>query len=67
MYLGPGKALMDEEGHTFPRGLEMPICTDTAAKLAQPPYAGSFSVLEPEADGSFETCRPGEPCAPGCC
>lgn len=67
VYLGPGKALVDEEGHTFPRGLEMPICTDTAAKLARPPYAGSFSVLEPQADGSFETCGPGEPCAPGCC
>ena len=34
VYLGPGKALLDEEGHTFPRGLEVEICTDTAAKLS---------------------------------
>lgn len=70
VYLGPGKAFVDEEGHTFPRGLEVEICTDTAAKLSHPPYAGSFNVLEPEHDGSLEAgtrCAPGESCAPGCC
>ncbi|MEX1243770.1 MAG: methyltransferase domain-containing protein [Thermoanaerobaculia bacterium] len=71
VYLGPGKAFLDEEGHTFPRGLEVEICTDTAAKLSQSPYAGSFNVLEPEADGSLDAsakgCGPGESCAPGCC
>lgn len=70
VYLGPGKAFVDEEGHTFPRGLEVEVCTDTAAKLAQLPYAGTFQVLAPEGDGSLESaerCGPGEPCAPGCC
>ncbi|MGH9365963.1 MAG: methyltransferase domain-containing protein, partial [Thermoanaerobaculia bacterium] len=70
VYLGPGKALVDEEGHTFPRGLEVEICTDTAAKLAHPPYAGSFNVLEPDGDRALESaarCGPGESCAPGCC
>ncbi len=70
VYLGPGKAFVDEEGHTFPRGLAVEVCTDTAAKLSHPPYAGAFSVIEPEADGSLEGggCRgPGESCAPGCC
>ena len=64
VYLGPAKALLDEEGHTFPRGLEVQVCTDTAAKLSRPPYAGSFNVLEPEQDGSLAA---GETCAPGCC
>lgn len=61
VYLGPGKAFVDEEGHTFPRGLEVEVCTDTASKFSHPPYAGSFNVLEPENDGSFDSC------APGCC
>ncbi len=70
VYLGPGKAFVDEEGHTFPRGLEVEICTDTAAKLAREPYSGAFNVLEPQGDGSLESserCGPGETCAPGCC
>ncbi len=70
VYLGPGKAFVDEEGHTFPRGLEVEVCTDTAAKLSRIPYAGVFNVLEPRGDGSLEAaerCGPGEPCAPGCC
>ncbi len=69
VYLGPGKAFLDEEGHTFPRGLEVAICTDTAEKLSRAPYAGSFRVLESEGDGSLEAggqCGPGES-APGCC
>jgi SAM-dependent methyltransferase len=70
VYLGPGKAFVDEEGHTFPRGLEVVVCTDTASKLSHAPYAGSFNVLEPEQSGDLQngaTCAPGEPCAPGCC
>jgi SAM-dependent methyltransferase len=70
VYLGPAKAFVDEEGHTFPRGLEVEICTDTAAKLSHLPYAGAFNVLEPEGAGDLESaarCAPGDPCAPGCC
>ncbi|HSS44436.1 MAG TPA: methyltransferase domain-containing protein [Thermoanaerobaculia bacterium] len=69
-YLGPGKAFVDEEGHTFPRGLAVEVCTDTAAKLAHPPYAGAFNVIEPEGDGSFQgggSRGPDEGCARGCC
>jgi len=70
VYLGPAKAFLDEEGHTFPRGLEVQVCTDTAAKLSHPPYAASFNVLEPARDGSLEAApgsASGEACAPGCC
>jgi len=67
VYFGPGKALVDEEGHTFPRGLEVEICTDTAAKLSHAPYAGSFHVIEP--DGSADFAVGGVSCDPskGCC
>jgi MoaA/NifB/PqqE/SkfB family radical SAM enzyme/SAM-dependent methyltransferase len=70
VYLGPGKAFVDEEGHTFPRGFEVEVCTDTVAKLSHAPYAGTFNVIEPEGDGELKAsvgCAPGEPCAPGCC
>jgi hypothetical protein len=53
VYLGPGKAFVDEEGHTFPRGLEVEVCTDTASKLSRPPYGGSFHVIEPEEGAGF--------------
>jgi radical SAM protein with 4Fe4S-binding SPASM domain len=67
-YLGPMKAVVDEEGHLFPRGVPVEVCTDTAAKLRGGPYASSFAV----ADGldsraaiasSEESCAPGS----GCC
>jgi len=45
-YLGPMKATVDEEGHLFPRGVPVEVCTDTAAKLRAAPYAGSFAVVD---------------------
>ncbi|MBI3312473.1 MAG: methyltransferase domain-containing protein [Candidatus Omnitrophica bacterium] len=50
IYRGPHKAVLDEEGHLFPRNVAIMVCTDTASKLSQPPYAGSFTIVEP--DGS---------------
>jgi hypothetical protein len=46
VYLGPLKAALDEEGHLFPRGTPVEVCTDTAAKLSHPPYAGSFAIVD---------------------
>ena len=46
IYLGPLKAAVDEEGHLFPRGTPVEVCTDTASKLSNPPYAGSFALVE---------------------
>ncbi|HVS31109.1 MAG TPA: methyltransferase domain-containing protein, partial [Thermoanaerobaculia bacterium] len=34
IYLGPGKAFVDEEGHQFPRNEPYEVCTDTVAKLS---------------------------------
>jgi MoaA/NifB/PqqE/SkfB family radical SAM enzyme/SAM-dependent methyltransferase len=48
VYLGPGKALVDEEGHLFPRNEAVEVCTDTAAKLSSISYAGQFRLVEPE-------------------
>lgn len=68
VYLGPFKAVMDEEGHLFPRGIPVEVCTDTAAKLARAPYGGAFLLLEQpdgEANATSESpscCGPGETC-----
>lgn len=43
-YLGPFKGIADEEGHWFPRNVAVEVCTDTAAKLAYPPYKGMFQL-----------------------
>lgn len=47
IYQGPAKAIVDEEGHWFPRGVAVEVCTDTAAKLQKAPYAGMFVVTDP--------------------
>ncbi len=63
VYLGPGKALVDEEGHLFPRNEPYEVCSDTAARLSRPPYQGMFVVLEPGEDRvSYACCSPGAAC-----
>jgi SAM-dependent methyltransferase len=63
VYLGPGKAMVDEEGHLFPRNVPYEICTDTVAKLSNPPYRGQFAILEPGEERAGYAC-----CGPeGCC
>lgn len=63
VYLGPGKAMVDEEGHMFPRNVPYEICTDTVAKLSNPPYRGQFAILEPGEERAGYAC-----CGPeGCC
>ncbi len=63
VYLGPGKAFMDEEGHLFPRNEPYEVCTDTVAKLSRPPYDAMFAVLAPGDDTASYAC-----CGPdGCC
>lgn len=63
VYLGPAKAFIDEEGHQFPRNEPYEICTDTVAKLSNPPYKGMFAILEPGEERAGYAC-----CGPeGCC
>ncbi|MBI3358579.1 MAG: methyltransferase domain-containing protein [Nitrospirae bacterium] len=65
-YLGPLKAVSDDEGHWFPRNTPVTICTDTAEKLSHPPYAGLFTVIGVDQAGreiSENGCDP----AQGCC
>lgn len=48
VYLGPGRSLTDDDGHTYLRGEVVEVCADTAAKLLAAPYAGMFAVSDPE-------------------
>jgi radical SAM protein with 4Fe4S-binding SPASM domain len=62
VYQGPWTAVHDEEGHLFPRGQAVDVCTDTVAKLRHAPYAGAFVILDPDADAPEAYS-----CGPGCC
>ena len=64
VYLGPGKAFIDEEGHFFPRNEPYEVCTDTVAKLSAAPYRDMFAILEPGEERAGYAC-----CGPegGCC
>jgi SAM-dependent methyltransferase len=62
VYLGPGKAFVDEEGHQFPRNEPYEVCTDTVAKLCRPPYRDFFAVLEPGEERAGYACCEGETC-----
>lgn len=68
VYLGPMKATIDEEGHLFPRGVPVEVCTDTAAKLSALPYAGAFAIVD-GTPSSYAAGEDGACCAPGsgCC
>jgi radical SAM protein with 4Fe4S-binding SPASM domain len=68
VYLGPMKSVVDEEGHLFPRGVPVEVCTDTATKLSAAPYAGSFAVVDgPASTAGFSA--GGDNCGPDgtCC
>jgi len=62
IYLGPLKAIIDEEGHIFPRNEAVEICTDTARKLSKPPYQGMFIITDPQRtlDENFSCCNGSE-------
>ena len=69
VYLGPQKAVVDEEGHLFPRGEAVEVCTDTAAKLSHAPYAGSFVIVDGPTGSHDVTASDDDDsgCGPGCC
>ncbi len=66
VYLGPMQAVVDEEGHLFPRNQPVEVCTDTAEKLRNPPYKESFLVIGgdaiEESKSSAGSCLPGQCC-----
>lgn len=67
VYLGPQKAVVDEEGHLFPRGTPVEVCTDTASKLSSSPYAASFAIVDGPTTPRDVTAGDDSSCGPDCC
>ena len=66
IYHGPFKATLDEEGHIFPRGEAVEVCTDTARKLSHHPYSSFFTITDPtdKVSDDFTCCSDS---VTGCC
>ena len=65
IYKGPFKAVLDEEGHLFPRDEAVEVCTDTSEKLKKSPYSEFFTVIGPDGEMTEYGCC--EPSDRGCC
>ncbi|MBI5286999.1 MAG: methyltransferase domain-containing protein, partial [Deltaproteobacteria bacterium] len=67
-YNGPFKRVWDDDGHEYPVGVPVEVCTDTAEKLSRPPYKGLFTITEPLGTDLKSVPRDeGRGCGPGCC
>jgi hypothetical protein len=61
---------MNEEGHLFPRGEAIEVCTDTLSKLKAEPYAQQFAVLEPSSISNISITASSDSeqnCGTACC
>jgi arsenite methyltransferase len=47
IYKGPYKAVLDDDGHTYPRGQRVAVCEKTFELLKAGPYADHFVYVEP--------------------
>lgn len=60
-YKGPFRHVSDDDGHIYPVGIPMEVCTDTAWKLSNPPYKGMFILSD------IQNGDEGKSCGPECC
>jgi arsenite methyltransferase len=47
IYRGPWKQVIDDDGHTLPRGVRIAVCDKTFKLYSQPPYEGQFILVPP--------------------
>ena len=71
IYNGPFGKVSDDDGHEFPSGVAVEVCTDTLDKLSRAPYAGHFTIIYPGGEGPDGKTQDA-PCEPtggssGCC
>lgn len=57
-YKGPFSTASDDEGHTYPVGIPVEVCTDTAWKLSNPPYKGKFLLSDMHSTDEKKSCSP---------
>jgi arsenite methyltransferase len=61
IYRGPFPEVQDDEGHSFPRGVPVPVCERTFAVLGREPYRELFELVSPS-EPRPRSCNGG-----GCC
>ena len=66
VYKGPFKNVLDDDGHSYPRGVRVAVCQKTFDLLAKGPYADSFVFIEPlepiaREDAALFPCAPPAP------
>jgi arsenite methyltransferase len=54
IYRGPWKQVVDDDGHTLPRGVRIAVCDKTFKLYSQPPYEGQFIVVPPREEVPLE-------------
>ena len=47
LYKGPWKRVVDDDGHTFERGVRTAVCAKTYRIMTSEPYAGQTLGIEP--------------------
>ena len=58
IYRGPFKAVLDDDGHRFERGVRTAVCDKTFHLLQQEPYAGAFEPVEPLEEIPLDRAKP---------
>jgi len=58
IYNGPLSSVSDDDNHTYPVGIPIEICTDTAWKLSNPPYKGMFIISDMQNKDVKISCGP---------
>jgi hypothetical protein len=54
IYRGPWNQVVDDDGHTLPRGARIAVCDKTFKLYSQPPYAGQFILVPPREEVAME-------------
>ncbi len=54
IYRGPWKQVVDDDGHTLPRGARIAVCDKTFKLYSQPPYTGQFILVPPRQEVPLE-------------
>jgi arsenite methyltransferase len=54
IYRGPWKQVVDDDGHTLPRGVRIAVCDKTFRLYSQLPYEGQFILVPPREEVSLE-------------
>ena len=47
IYRGPWKQVVDDDGHTLPRGVRVAVCEKTYQLYSKPPYQDQFIFVPP--------------------